>query len=170
MHVPAEVVAEVRLAHVARQRGEVSGELDGHRLFTQLKVAVALALLDDRSDMNLADWALAATVMAKSDRARGMIMATLRAKQHAADEVQAAREGRRAVVVSEALRTDAEQRVLSRMLDYLTAHGWSARSKVRHAVSGPDRHLADDALDRAIAAGAIVAEQAHGGGQRLGRG
>jgi hypothetical protein len=169
LYVPAEVVAEVRQAHVARQRGEASGELDGHRLFTQLKVAQALALLDDRRRMHLEDWSLAGVVMAKSDRTRTMIMGTLRAKQHIADEVQAAREARRAVVVSEALRTEAEQRVLSRMIDYLTAHGASARSKVRHAVSGPDRHLADEALDRAIDAGAIVAEQAHGGGQRLRR-
>jgi hypothetical protein len=159
LHLPEVVADEIRQAHVARQRGEVSDELDGHRLFTQEKVAVALALLDDRREMNLDDWALAAMVMAKSDQTRAMIIATLRDKQHAIDAANAHREGRKAVVVAAAVRTEAEQRVGSRLLDYLTEHGPSARHKVRKAVSGPDRHLADAALDRSIDAGLIVAER-----------
>lgn len=167
LFVPPEVATDIREAHVARARGD-GHALDGHALFAREKVAAALTLLDDRRVMTVDDWQLAGRVMAKSDRTRTLIVACLKARQDAADTERARREGRRAVVVAEAVADAASSRVINRMLDYLQHHGPSARSDVRRAVRGPDRHLADDALDRAITAGVILAE-AVPGGQRLRR-
>lgn len=169
LSVPDEVKTAIRGAHVARTRGD-GHALDGHALFAREKIAQALALLDERIDMDLVDWQLAGRIMTKSDHTRDLVVARLRAKQETAENERAKRDGKRAVIVAETVASADQQRVVNRMIDYLTRHGESARSDVRRALRGPDRHLADQALDQAIEAGVIVAEEARGGGQRLRRG
>jgi hypothetical protein len=69
MKVPAAAENAIRENRQAALRGE-RPPLDGHALFTRLKVAAALAVLDGRGHLNLRDWDLSALIMAKSDETR----------------------------------------------------------------------------------------------------
>ena len=51
--------------------------LDGHALLTRLKVAAALALLDEHVEVTDEDWVLAGTVMEVSDHTRGQVVKVL---------------------------------------------------------------------------------------------
>ncbi len=69
MPVCEEAVDAIDEAHWQRSRGE-GDPLDGHKLYTRLKVAAALALLDKRLEVTADDWRLAGRIMAKSDATR----------------------------------------------------------------------------------------------------
>lgn len=75
MDVDADVVAEIRHAHAAAQRGEVEVHpLDAHRRLVKLKLAGLLAVLDGRHNIDTDDWWLAERLMAHSDRVRTWII------------------------------------------------------------------------------------------------
>lgn len=91
--VAEDALAEHRW-HVLTESGEVD-PLDGHVMFTQLKVAAAFALLDKRTDqVSEEDWELAGGLMRVSARTRARIQSVMgeaarrsnRAKAHAAAE------------------------------------------------------------------------------------
>ncbi|UQE75940.1 hypothetical protein MYK68_04895 [Gordonia sp. PP30] len=80
--------------HVLTESGEVD-PLDGHALFSRLKVAAGFMLLDERTAaINAEDWELAGALMRQSARTRARIQNTIsetmrrsnRAKAHAAAE------------------------------------------------------------------------------------
>jgi hypothetical protein len=75
--VPGVARHEILDNHVRRARGE-GDALDGHSLFTRLKVATALAILDGRIDINEEDWELSATVMEVSDETRELCTKEIR--------------------------------------------------------------------------------------------
>lgn len=78
LKIAAPIVREIKLADLARVRGEVQAEeLDSHEGLVRLKVAALLAILDGRLDVNEEDWALALAVQQRSkvvrDRTRAII-------------------------------------------------------------------------------------------------
>lgn len=84
MQVDAEIVSEIRHAHAAAQRGDVVVEpLDAHRRLVKLKLAGVLAVLDERHDIGVDDWALAERIMVHSDGVRSWIVAEAARRRHA---------------------------------------------------------------------------------------
>lgn len=73
MAVTIPTVAEkaIRRARALNGRGEGNPE-DGHRLLTQEKAAIALALMDSRMNVTEDDWHAAGAVIAKSDATRAV--------------------------------------------------------------------------------------------------
>ena len=160
--IPPVVMATIRQAHAARARGE--GEaLDGHALYTRLKVAQALALLDERYVMTVEDWDLAGTVMALSDATRTRIQSRLRQRADAADDARARRDAKRQVITEETYLEEAIKRVARTVSKAVRKSSAMPRSAARRAVMSKDREHFDDALAKLIDAGQIrVEESEHG--------
>ncbi len=85
--VPEVARMKVLESHVARARGE-GDALDGHSLFTRLKVAFALAVIDGREDMTEDDWALSGVVMEVSDATRRMATNEIRRAEREENEAR----------------------------------------------------------------------------------
>ncbi|WP_298045701.1 hypothetical protein [uncultured Citricoccus sp.] len=159
IQVPDEVVAVIRDAHAARGRGE--GEaLDGHALFSREKVAVALAVLDGRTDMSLEDWELSGHVMAMSDWTRTQIQARLTVKARQADEARADRDARIADRTEEAREEKALKRV-GRALVRRLANGEMTLGDLRRKTTSRDRGFVEDAIHRLVDAGVVATREAH---------
>lgn len=153
--IPDVVASMLREAHAARARGD-GDALDGHSLYTRLKVAHALAVLDGRLPIGEEDWGLAGQVMAVSDRTRLMVQAALSAKADRVDVARAEREGRRAAVAEDARREVAVKRVarlVSRRLR--EAGGEMPRGRARKAITAIDREYFAEAVDRLVDVGQV---------------
>ena len=160
--VPEHVQRSIREAHAARARGE--GEaLDGHALYTRLKVAVALALLEERLAMDDEDWALAGTIMAVSDLTRARIQARLTAQFEASAEARARREARQQEVVEETRAESAVQRVSRGLAKRVSKALAMPRSEAYRTLAGRDRSWFDDALQRLVDAGQVEVSETESG-------
>lgn len=152
--VPADIRLEVREARAAQSRGETP-PMDGHSMFAKLKVAVALAVLDGRPDVDVSDWALAGAVMEKSASTRQGVQDRLARIAERDQESRTKAESRRAAAVSEAVADAAVQRVCRVIGRKLRAAGSLSRSEVRRSVTARDRGSFDEALDRLTEAGQV---------------
>lgn len=159
--IPTDVVRTIREAHASRARGE--GEsLDGHALFAREKVAVALAILDGRTEVDLDDWALSERVMTVSDRTRTWCQAVLDRKQGARDEAAARREARRLDIIATEGADRSGQRVAHAVMRHVN-DAPMAYSALRRKLNSRDRDWFDDALARLVDAGQITIEETPSG-------
>jgi hypothetical protein len=166
LQVPDQVAVEIRNAHVSRARGD-GHALDGHALFAREKVAYALALLDDRREMNLEDWQLGGQIMIKSDHTRASVAATLQRKTREAENARAIGEGRRDVIRGRVVADDELQRACQAIIRKLgRERGWVAGKIVRRAVTSRLRKCFDDAVDKLAETGQIEAENVEHNGQQ----
>src|SRR3712207_6527821 len=106
MAVCEEAIDTIEEAHWLRSRGE-GDPLDGHALYTRLKVAAALALLDRRLSVTADDWRLSGRIMAKSDATRDAVQRELRERATEANIGRAKAEAARAVVVADEVDAQA---------------------------------------------------------------
>jgi hypothetical protein len=156
--IPDQVAREIREAHVARHQGD-GDALDGHALFSREKVAVALALLDNRREMNLDDWRLAAIIMAKSDTVRAAVIKALNKKAKATETARALSEGRREVIRSQVVAGADLERACQAITRKLRREGgWVAGKVARDAIPTKLRHLFDEAVDKLQETGQIDVE------------
>lgn len=161
--VPDEVRATIRGAHIARARGE-GDALDGHALYTRLKVAHALAFLDRRPVIDQEDWELAGTVMAVSDLTRTRVQARLSEASRQADDVRARRDARRQAITDETVADEATKRVAKTLGKRLReAPAGLPRSHARRGLTSRDRGLFEDALQRLIDAGQVGVSETESG-------
>ena len=150
--VARRTVQAHRLAHL-RGQGE---DLDGHRHLARLKVAAALALLDQRKHVDVSDWNLAGHVLLVSDRTRAGVTAHLRASAARANEVRGEHEGTRAVVVQNKIAQATERRVSGVVLRRLAkTGGWLSHREVVVSTASRDRGCLPEALERLVDAGAV---------------
>lgn len=148
-------------ARLARLRGDADA-LDGHALLARLKVAAALALLEQRADITDEDWELASTVMEVSDHTRSAVIASLAAAQKSRNDARGKAEAQRAVMVDEARDEAALKRVKRVILRRLDAVGDEGETdgRLRHAVDSRDRGYAVEALGQLVDHGLVdVAEE-----------
>lgn len=159
MAVCAEATDAIDEAHWLRSRGE-GDPLDGHKLYTRLKVAAALALLDRRLDVTADDWRLSGVVMARSDKTRNDVQRTLRERASEANIGRAKAEAARAVVVAEEVDAQAVQRASRAVKTVLGKRPgeWMASSEIRRATPSRVRATLDEALDALALAGDVEAE------------
>lgn len=159
MGVCAEARDEIDEAHWRRSRGD-GDALDGHALYTRLKVAAALALLDERLTVDAEDWRIAGRIMAASDRTRDAVAAALRERQAAATTARAHDEATRAVVVTEAVEAAAVQRASRAVLAVLEKQPgeWVTGADLRRGAPSRVRPHLDDALAALEMTGVIETE------------
>ncbi len=151
--IAPEIVREVKLADLARVRGDVVVDaLDAHGDLYQLKVAGLLAVLDKRDHVNLEDWALAATVRACSNQVRAGVIATVMADAASKEQEATDRHVRREVAADAAVRSrrvvDCARKIAHRVKDRPGLSPGKHRALMRVW-----RDVFDDGLDVALAEG-----------------
>lgn len=120
-------------AQVSSLRGE-GDALDGHALFSRLKVAAALSLLDGRGVVSEDDWRLAGDVMAVSDATRASCREAIR--QQSVDESRGRAEVRAEanVITADHTETVAINKAKDRILGKLTS-SWVSASQIRSSLT-----------------------------------
>ena len=162
---------EIDQAHIARLRGLPDAQ-DGHRLYSQLKVACILGLLDGRLGVNDDDWRIAATIMARSQQTRGHVEAVLEQRRIDESRNRAELEAHRAVHVDQKLVDTAQSRAAKMIGRHVHRHGQKdgcTRKCVTQSVTSRVRKMVDleSAIDAAVDKKWIsqsVREDARGGG------
>ena len=144
--------------HVMLKSGLTPGELDdlnSHRYFSQMKVAVLLSLtLGESGDVTEKMWDMAAVLMRVHDRTMARMLAAVRSS--AADKVVA--QGR-ADAVRESVRTEAAQKASAalegKVFDKVAAladeDGWAPWQGVRNGWTGDRRMKVKELVDLLVA-------------------
>lgn len=154
--VPDSVRRTVAMQRLTRLRGE-KADLDSHATLARLKVAAALALLDERRHISEEDWQLADVVMRVSGATRQAVVDELSDKFKRSNEARGEAEAGRAVLVADRVAEAAAQRVARRVVGML-AGGPMRRGDVQARVAARDRQYLDEAIDRLVTAGQVAVE------------
>ena len=117
--------------------------IDSHKLLTQAKVAVALAVLDGRSSLIDEDWRLSGFVMAHSDATRQGIFDALAATARSENAKKGTSAGLRESAAIEVREEARYKKILARLIDHSTNQPNSSDSAFRRTVRSDERHLAD---------------------------
>jgi hypothetical protein len=134
-------------ARLARLRGQ-GDALDGHALFTRLKIAAALALFNGQADVGEEDWQLAGVVMGVSDRTRELVADELRKAAQRENEARGQSEATRARIVRRSTEADSVTRTTQRILKVLgRSKDWVTHSDLRRACGPGYRDYFDDAIE-----------------------
>lgn len=140
-------------AQIARLRGE-GDALDGHALFSRLKVAAALALLNGRGGVAEDDWELAGIVMRVSNLTRQACGDALRDAAAKVNEARAEARAEAAVVTADHAEVVALGKTKDRILGKLSS-SWTAVAPIRSNLSTKLRSYWDQAVSEMVAGGAI---------------
>lgn len=149
--------------HVKRQRGD-GDALDGHALYTRLKVAAVLALLDGRGDVNDEDWYLAGTLMLVSDRVREDVLAIRKTNRVRAEINRKIAQERAAEVVQDDTYRRGVHDARASIIRLISEEP-RAKSKVRKGLSKRLREYFDDALDGLVDEGSVKVDEGRYNGQ-----
>lgn len=167
--LPTIATDAIDRAAVQRHRGQ-SDALDGHALFTRVKVTYALTFLDGRLDPTDEDWNLAGAVMAKSDATRDACRKTIRDAANAQNINRGKADGVRAAVADDEKHRTAVKRVVKKIEATLADGDWHASSDIRRALRSTIRTAYDDAAaSLELAARIEVEDSPNGQGKRLRR-
>lgn len=148
-------------AQLARTRGEEDA-LDGHSLLSRLKVAAALALLDDHTAVREEDWDLAGLVMDISDDTRAEV-------EEALGNAEAEEHRKRGRLDAERVsarndRLASVERVAKLILKKLPTGGaWVAHAPLRRKVAQRDREYFDRSVQRLLDNGLLEKRSVNGG-------
>lgn len=158
LRVAGAIRREIRLADLARARGEATVEvLDAHEGLVRLKMAALFALLDDRLDVNDEDWQLATAFKAVSDRTREGVVAAVRREQTEQERQASAKLANRAVhadlAVTRRRVVDCARKLAAKV--WAEPDRWTV-SELRREPMRRYRDVLDDALDHAAAEGWVV--------------
>lgn len=142
-------VKEIRAERRARARGEgICDELAVHDTLGRVKVAAALALLDERTEVTEEDWDLSAVVMRVSTSVRGQVVRGLKREIEAQQEVERRLIVESAVEVEKAKLSTAVDRVKARVFQVLTKGGadYTPKGVIRKSLSASARAYLEDAI------------------------
>jgi hypothetical protein len=164
-----EIAAEaVDRARVKAGRGH-SDDMESHMLYTRLKVAAGLALLDGCDMVRTEDWELSGYVMKVSARTRELIRKHLSLKAHEANVRQGRAEGVRREVAESTVEFRARTRVASKLLARLTADAWTSLNVIKRSTSGRIKECAEDVLDDLAESGRIESREVRNQNGRMGK-
>lgn len=150
----AEAVEETLLAREQNMRGEV-GALDGHAMFTRIKLACRVAVLHGRQEVTPWDWETSGLLMARSERTREWAAGQLqRAKNEGRNRSRAER-ARDAVVMDEAL-AEAKVRGATTAIRRKLGRGSATRRALKDACGSQYRPGFVAALDALLEDGSVV--------------
>jgi 5S rRNA maturation endonuclease (ribonuclease M5) len=149
--IASEIATEIRGRDRGRARGQTRTDpLDAHEDLLRLKIAALLALLDQRLDVNAADWQLAGTLKDASDTVRARVVTTTTDEANRRESATAARHAGRAVAADSAIEKNrilAAARKIARKI-HDEPDRW-IRREMQQAMRNY-REVFDDALDHAI--------------------
>ncbi|WP_235681394.1 hypothetical protein [Tomitella gaofuii] len=151
MPVAETARAAIDAHRLATLRGEDVDPLDGHKLLCQLKVAAALALLDERDAVGEADWSLAAVVMGVSAMTREACRRAVDERRRRANRARAHDDAERAEIVAEKEDERLDRRAREGIIRHLDRHPDSTRAPIRRSLKFELRTRFDSALDDLIA-------------------
>lgn len=139
MELP-EVLRETVLAnrHAVLTTGETNG-LDGHALLNRVKIAAAVALMEDRLEVSADDWELAGRIQSISDATRTWVQAVLTSKRREIGEQRANARAREAVVIDETREREKVARAAKTIARRVHKVGPVSRSAARKALAPNDR-------------------------------
>ncbi|MGW9020185.1 hypothetical protein ACWGOE_01735 [Leucobacter chromiiresistens] len=140
-------------AQIARLRGE-GDALDGHALFSRLKVAAALTLFDQRGDVNDDDWELSSYIMRVSDATRKACLDALEEVAKSANVARAEARAEAAAVTADHTETALLERAKERVILKATTE-WESAANLRIALSTKIRPFFEVAVDQLESASAI---------------
>lgn len=147
---------ELRAEDRARMTGEfVPPPLDSHRPLTLVKVAVLLAILNNRANVTAEDWDLARVVWDTSCQVRNGLVEQA-ARQRAQEEEQRTKQHVERTVRAHKAVSSADrnvERVARRLATKVHEAGGMTAGAVRTAIAHRDRGFLTDALDYAEAQG-----------------
>jgi hypothetical protein len=137
----------------ARERARGAGNaLDGHSLFVQEKIAFLCAVMDNRYEVAVRDWALAEQIMAMSKQTRQLVVNTGKMEQAARDEAAIAKHVKLLQASDEFEELKASMTVLrvARRIHKLVLDAGSMDMwDLRRALAARDRGVYLEALDEA---------------------
>jgi Bifunctional DNA primase/polymerase, N-terminal len=159
VNVPKEAEDAVVAAHVEKNRGSVD-TLDGHALYARLKVAMGLAMLEDRRDINSEDWRLSGLVMLKSDATRAMCKRELQAKQAEVEAAKAKGAGRSELIRSNLIEESDMAKACTSLLTKLTNESpeWVNTKPLRDRL-GKRRELFGEAIEKLMDTGQVEMQE-----------
>ena len=141
-----------------RRAAEGTGDpLDGHAIFCREKVALALAVLNGRIEINDEDWALAGFQMRKSDETRAWVLTQL-GKKTVEEHKQ---RGRNAGIQAMASADTIDATKISRAVDGIrrklakTPGEWVTGNDLKKSLLSELRSYFDDATDALVTSGGI---------------
>lgn len=143
---------EIDDAHTARLRGATDAQ-DGHALYSRLKVACLLGLLDGRLGANDEDWEIAGIIMERSAHTRAAVEATLAQRRKDEGRGRAEAEAYKQIHVAERVAEQATNRASKAIGRHVHRHHGDGSQCPKNcyvsAVGGRYRKDAD--LDQAVA-------------------
>jgi hypothetical protein len=135
-------------------------DMGSHALYTRLKVAAGLALLDGRDSVGEDDWELSAYVMRVSDRTRNMIAAHLQQKASEANVARGRAEGVRIVAANRTVQDDARLRISQNVLKHVrAANGWISYVTLRNKIAQRDRDEVQGIIDELVTSGTLESRE-----------
>lgn len=163
LFVPDEAVDEIMDARIRANSVEFEDGLESHMLFTQLKFAYALAVLDGRAEMNSEDWRLARIAQAVSNLTRDWVLRGIRAEREREATEYGERLGiTRAVTEATAMAysTDRAERIAGRIAARIVEAGADGVPDrvLKKTVESKDRHYVAAALTKLAGDGVIVSK------------
>ena len=166
LHIPAQyngtdfVLCEQVTDAVRANRHQVittgdTGGLDGHALFTRVKVAAACAIMDGRLEVTDDDWALSGVIQAVSDSTRTWVQAQIAGAAAAVSAKRAESRAREAVVVDEKVTKGRVGRIARVLARAVSRHQEQTTGQARKAL-GRDKDSLEQAVQFAVEAGWII--------------
>ncbi|MFF2485273.1 hypothetical protein ACFVSU_02670 [Microbacterium sp. NPDC058062] len=132
-------------ARVARLRGD-GDALDGHALFSRLKLAAALAILDGRGDVTDDDWRMGGAVMDVSDRTRAWCREAIRQQSIDTNRARAEARAESNVTAADHAEIVAINRAKDRIVSKLGTD-WVGGASLRKSLTQSLRAHFEAALD-----------------------
>lgn len=137
--------AQVDQAGLARLRANPDAE-DGHKLFSQVKVAALLGLLDGRLGIDAEDWDLAETILARSSHTRAKVEDELKRRKAAELDGRAEAAAKTAIHVDQRTTEAAELRAARTISRHVWKHqlaGGCTRKCMLPSIASKYRQLVD---------------------------
>jgi len=148
---------EIREARKLAVRGK-GDKLTGHRLHTQEKFAMGLALLDMRTVLTEDDWKLAAYAMERSDSLQAQCLLALRKQRFAAARVEGQVQGVKEVATEEMKGRESSRKLWQLVLKHIPREGNISYGKLANKFTPERRKDLKDLLGQMSAAKIIISE------------
>lgn len=118
----------------AIRRGLVDGDLEGHAVLVQMKIAAMFALVEERYEVTDEDWELAGAVMDSSRATRALALASVGEQERARLEAQGRAQGIREAAAEDTKERQAVARLAEKIRDVVAEEEW-AWNKLRRRVT-----------------------------------
>lgn len=140
MTLPEVLVdAVVAARHEVLTTGDTDG-LNGHAMLNRIKIAAAVAIMENRLNVSPDDWELAGQIHAASDATRAWVQSVLSQQRRALGERRAEARAHEAIVVDAALERDKTSRAAKTIARKVHREGRGLpHNEARKSLSSKDR-------------------------------